>query len=246
MTAAIYSEEMVIPFFFSNANGEVSLASLIDMVLYVSEKQLVQYKLDGQHVAEKGYGWVVTQYHMDIERMPLVNENIKISTQAKSFNKFFCYRDFWIEDMQGNKIVSINSIFVIIDLKARKMIKVPAEIFEPLGSVEISGMEKFPRIKKEKEFTKEDKVHIGYYNIDLNQHVNNSYYFDWMTDSLDFEFLNSHKLKSVDIKYEHELAYGDNPVVQCKIIQDENEIIETRHSIKNAEDRNAEAIMKWA
>lgn len=244
MTAEVYSEEQKIPFYFSNANGEISLGSLLNLVLLVSENQLLRLDLDGESMVEKGYGWIVTQYHIDIKEMPKINQQVKVYTQAKTYNKFFCYRDFWLEDINGNELVRINGIFVLIDLKQRSMIKIDPSIIEPLGSEYITGMEKFPRIKKEKNYIQENDIHIGSYNIDINQHVNNSYYFDWMLDSLDINFLRQHKLKSVDIKYEHELTYGDTPKALVKTIED-NELVETKHCITNGENKSAEAIFKW-
>lgn len=244
MTAQVYSEEQKIPFYFSNANGEISLGSLLNLVLLVSENQLLGLNLDGESMVEKGYGWIVTQYHIDIKRLPKINERVKAYTQAKTYNKFFCYRDFWIEDMDGNELVHINSIFVLIDLKERSMVKIAPEIVEPLGAEHITGMEKLPRIKKEKEYTSENDIHIGSYNIDINHHVNNSYYFDWMLDSLDIEFLKQHKIKSVDIKYEHELAFGDTPKALVKIVN-EDDSLKTKHCIVNGDKRSAEAIINW-
>ncbi|MGR3741384.1 acyl-[acyl-carrier-protein] thioesterase [Companilactobacillus sp. DQM5] len=242
MTADIYTQRHNVPFFFTNKNSEMSLSSMLNFVLLVSENQLNSLHLDGESMVEKGLGWVVTQYHIDITRMPKVNEEIDISTQAKSYNKFFCYRDFWIKDLEGNELVKINSIFVLIDIKKRSMVKITPEIVQPLGSIALTGMEKFPRIKKTDFEDNKRDIHIGYYNIDINQHVNNSYYFDWALDNLDIDFLNEHSIKTVDIKYENELVYGDNPRSFVKI--DEKELL-TYHRIETEEKKNAELIIKW-
>lgn len=243
MTASIYSEKHKVPFFFTNKNGEMSLSSVLNLGLLVSENQLNSLKLDGNSMADRGLGWVVTQYHIEITRMPKVNEEVEIFTQAKSYNKFFCYRDFWIEDEAGEELIRINSIWVLIDLKERSVIKVTADVVEPLGSVELKGMEKFPRVKKTDFTDNRREIHIGYYNIDINQHVNNAYYFDWALDNLDIEFLSQHQIKTVDIKYENELVYGNTPESFVKI--EDGDELTTYHRIQTAENRNADLKITW-
>ncbi|GKQ42151.1 acyl-ACP thioesterase [Companilactobacillus sp. RD055328] len=240
MTADIYEEVHNVPFFFTNSNGEMSLSALLNSVLLVSENQLVKLNLDGESMLTNGFGWVVTQYHIDITKMPKINEQIKISTQAKSYNKFFCYRDFWIKDMDDNVLVKIESIFVLIDIKDRSIAKVKDEYMNKLGSEKVARPEKFPRLKKTDFKDNEQKIHIGYYNIDINQHVNNSYYFDWILDNMEMDFLKTHQVKTLDIKYEQELTYGDNPSSYMKL---EDDI--SYHRIQNGDKNNMEAMIKW-
>lgn len=240
MAASIYEEVHNVPFFFSNSNGEMSLSALLNTVLLVSENQLVKLHLDGESMLKSGLGWVVTQYHIDIIKMPKINEQIKISTQAKSYNKFFCYRDFWIKDMDDNELVKIESIFVLIDIKNRSIAQVQEDQMKELGSEKVSRPEKFPRVRKT-DFTDNKKdIHIGYYNIDINQHVNNSYYFDWILDNMDIDFLKKHSIKTLDIKYEQELTYGDTPSSYMTL---EDNI--SHHRIQNNDKSNMEAIIEW-
>lgn len=241
--AKIYSENYTIPFYFSNQKGELTLANLLNIVLQISEKQLIEYKLDSVHMNEKKLGWVVTQYHMDIERMPRVNEEVKIFTTAKSYNKFFCYRDFWIQDSLGNRIVYINSIFVLFDIEQRVMLKVDENLLAPLESEKIKGLEKFPRLKKSSFIDNKNNINISYHNIDSNQHVNNTNYFNWMTDSLNYEFLVEHSIKTVDIKYENELIIGDKPESFMKLEKDDKII--SQHRIQLGDKNVSEAIIEW-
>jgi Acyl-ACP thioesterase len=63
-------------------------------------------------------------------------------------------------------------------------------------------LKRFNRLKVPDTFDFQQLQHIGYYNIDVNKHVNNSYYFDWMVDTLEMDYIANHRIKSMDIKYE--------------------------------------------
>lgn len=238
-----YSIETEIPYYFVNFTGDIRLSALVDIMLLTSEKQLHQADADStEMVQNNGLGWVVVQYHMDINQMPSLGQKLKVMTQATSYNKYFFYRDFWVEDMDGNVMVSAKSAFVLIDIKERKIVSATDRLDNKFGADEINRIQRFNRIKLPDDYDYSQKQHIGYYNIDVNKHVNNSYYFDWMVDTLDTDFIASHQLKSLDIKYEKELNLDSKPVAFAKVDNTNNKSI---HWIKNGEVLNVSAQFEW-
>ncbi|MFH5811770.1 acyl-[acyl-carrier-protein] thioesterase [Companilactobacillus sp. FL22-1] len=238
-----YSIEMEVPYYFVNFSGEMRLSALIDIMLLTSEKQLHQSDVDStEMVQNEGLGWVVVQYHMDIEQMPKLGQKLKITTQATSYNKYFFYRNFWIEDETGATIVKAESAFVLIDIKERKIVSAADRLADKFGAEETSKLKRFNRLKVPDSYDFEQPQHIGYYNIDVNKHVNNSYYFDWMVDTLDFDFIGSHSLKSMDIKYDKELNMESEPVAYAKIDNTNNKSI---HWIKDGDVLNVVAQLEW-
>lgn len=238
-----FSIEMEVPYYFVNFTGDIRLSALVDMMLLTSEKQLHQADADStEMVKNNGLGWVVVQYHMDVKKMPRLGQKLKITTQATSYNKYFFYRDFWVDDEDGNRMVEATSAFVLIDIKARKIVSAADRLEDKFGAEETTKLVRFPRVKVPDEFDFEQAQHIGYYNIDVNKHVNNSYYFDWMVDTLDMDFISSHSLKSMDIKYDKELNMASDPVSYAKLDNTNNKSI---HWIKNGEVLNVVAQFEW-
>ncbi|AKP66953.1 acyl-[acyl-carrier-protein] thioesterase [Companilactobacillus ginsenosidimutans] len=238
--AEIYTEESAFPFYLSNFTGDIKISALLDVMLLASENQLKQKNADSVSMVKRGLGWVVTQYHMDIDKMPEVGQKLQVSTRATSYNKFFFYRDFWIDDMDGNRMVTLESAFVIIDINKRKIVSAADNLQDMFGSRQTNKIKRFARLKAPDAFDSKNPQHIGYYNIDVNRHVNNTYYFDWMVDSLDIEFIATHRIKSMDIKYEKELKLESEPEVFVK--QDD---LTTTHWIENGDELNVIAKFVW-
>lgn len=238
--AEVYTEESTFPFYLSNFTSDIKTSALLDVMLLASENQLKQKDADSVSMVKRGLGWVVTQYHLDIKTMPKVGQKISVSTRATSYNKFFYYRDFWIDDEKGNRMVTLESAFVIIDIEKRKIVSAADTLGSLFGSEETSKIKRFARLKEPADFDHESSQHIGYYNIDVNRHVNNTYYFDWMVDSLDIEFIATHRIKTMDIKYDKELNLQSKPEVFSKL--DGNT---STHWIKNGDDLNVIAQFVW-
>jgi len=238
-----FSIEMEVPYYFVNFTGDIRLSALVDMMLLTSEKQLHQADADSSEmVKNNGLGWVVVQYHMDIKEMPKLGQKLKISTQATSYNKYFFYRDFWVEDEAGNRMVTAQSAFVLIDIKERKIVGAADRLEDKFGAEEINKIQRFNRVKVPEEYDFKQAQHIGYYNIDVNKHVNNSYYFDWMVDTLDMDYIADHHIKSMDIKYDKELNMNSDPVAYAQLDNTNDKSI---HWIKNGDVLNVVAQFEW-
>ncbi|WP_334331644.1 acyl-[acyl-carrier-protein] thioesterase [Companilactobacillus sp. HBUAS59544] len=243
MTKETFSIETEVPYYFVNFTGDIRLSALIDIMLLTSEKQLHQADVDSTEMVENnGLGWVVVQYHLDILQMPTLGQKLKVTTQATSYNKYFFYRNFWVEDLDGNVLAKAQSAFVLIDIKERKIVGAADRLDNKFGAEEVNRIQRFNRIKIPDDYDFKQKQHIGYYNIDVNKHVNNSYYFDWMIDTLDTDFIASHRIKSMDIKYEKELNLDSQPVAYAKLDDTNNKSI---HWIKDGDVLNVTAHFEW-
>ena len=243
MTKETFSIETEVPYYFVNFTGDIRLSALIDIMLLTSEKQLHQADVDSTEMVENnGLGWVVVQYHLDILQMPTLGQKLKVTTQATSYNKYFFYRNFWVEDLDGNVLAKAQSAFVLIDIKERKIVGAADRLDNKFGAEEVNRIQRFNRIKIPDDYDFKQPQHIGYYNIDVNKHVNNSYYFDWMIDTLDTNFIANHRIKSMDIKYEKELNLDSQPVAYAKFDNTNNKSI---HWIKDGEVLNVTAQFEW-
>ena len=68
---------------------------------------------------------------------------------------------------------------------------------------------------------------VGYQDLDVNGHVTNSRYIDWVFESLDLQFLKDHKVRNLEINFLAEALYKHEVVVKTERQSD----TEYRHSI---------------
>ena len=75
----------------------------------------------------------MTDYAIEIDRLPRYNEKVTITTEAISYNKIFCYRNFYITDEAGQQIMLFKTTFALMDYETRKVAEVPDEVVAPYG-----------------------------------------------------------------------------------------------------------------
>ena len=215
-----YSENYNVPFYESDRFKNMKVSSLLAVALQISGEQSMRLGRSDVWVAEQfNYFWAVIEYELEIKRLPRFSEAIVIETEAVSYNKFFCYRNFWFKDTAGNLLVKVQSTWVLMDKDSRKIERVLDEIVAPYESEKISKIlrpHKFLKIDEMKNPLKMSYP-VRFSDLDMNGHVNNAKYYDWAADTLDFDFREQHQPLKVYIKYNHEVLYGDEVVVLTEL-----------------------------
>ncbi|MFV0561280.1 MAG: acyl-ACP thioesterase domain-containing protein [Enterococcus sp.] len=239
-----YTNQHEVAYFECDVNQMMTIPALLAVALKISGEQSDQLGVGEEVVHHLGLGWVITNYTLEITQMPRVGETVKITTQATEYNKYFCYRTFWFRDQEGNDLVKIDSVFVLMDFEKRKMSSVRDEIVAPFESEKIKKIKRQPKIEKI-ESGEMLPYRVRFYDIDSNQHVNNAIYFNWMIDVLGHEFLTNYTPTGVVVRFDKEVEYG-------KMIESHYEIVEsaegvqTRHEIKIGDQVYCEANIMWA
>lgn len=178
MVAKRYNEKHRVVFYETDVTKNINIGMLVDLMMLASENQSEQLGIGTDKVNGLGYGWVITQHVLEIERLPKINEEVKIWTEADSYNKYFCYREFEIDDMDDNPLVRMHTIFVLMDFKNRKISQIVPELIIPFGATETPKVKRYKNVKKIKEIDNHKKYQVRFMDIDSNHHVNNVHYFD--------------------------------------------------------------------
>lgn len=189
---------------------------------------------------ERNIAWVVTHYLIDIIESPSENEELTFSTWPSEHAALKAARDFEIRGNDGRLMVRATSQWILIDLETRR----PLRLTEYLPN-----FESFPERAYARTFDKfadfdAQKTHTHkcrYDDIDVNQHINNAVYAVWATESVGFDFRNSHKLKGLEINFKKEIS-PDIPEVSVDVALEDNV---SRHKIKTGDIENANVICYW-
>lgn len=176
--------------------------------------------------------WVLARFHIAIERLPDWQENVTLETWSKLPDGITAYRDFEMRDAHGSVIVRAASVWHVLDAKTFRIQKI-----ETL-------MNTFPHCENRHVFNENPlkiaafecaetaKIrHVQYSDIDMNNHVNNTKYVQWIFDDLDTGFIAQHSVKDLQINYIAQLQLGDTYTIHNKQLND----TEFVHCIKNVE-----------
>lgn len=238
-----FEQTAKLSYFDVDALNQIKLSVLIDLLLKVSSYQLDTMGVGTNNLARENLGWVVTQYHMEIKRLPQLDEEIILGTQPTGYNRFFCYRDFWVKTQEGESLITVSSTWIVLDLLKREIHENTSEFGAKMAVPEVKRGPRLPRIRLPKFDDSGVEYRVRYYDIDANRHVNNSHYFEWMIDVLPQDLVLHAQIKCIDIKFDQEIRYGDSPRSLVKV--EEQEELKSYHLIQNGTGKASEAIFTW-
>ena len=235
-----YSEKHIVNYYECDENKNLKLPAMIDLMMSVSEHQLDSGNGSTNALTKRGLGWVVTQYHIEVARLPRPNEEIIITTEPFGYNRFLEYRNYAFTDQSGNELITVKSEWVLFDLKTRKLVSTDKEMMAEIGVPLLKKLPRFPRLRVQDEYQNERQYRVRYDDLDTNHHMTNGHYFNWFIDTLDRDFLKNHIVKTIDIKFNLEVRYGETPYSRVSVIKDETGI-KSYHTIAD-EDKNDKAV----
>ncbi|HEY5583354.1 MAG TPA: acyl-ACP thioesterase domain-containing protein [Ruminiclostridium sp.] len=154
--------------------------------------------------------WVMVRIMVDIVRMPNWNEKIKVETWPIEPKRLEFERNFIVRDVEGNVLVKAISIWVIMDIEKREIRKTELISVEYPPFLEERAINQ--RMGKPKPSGQLELVYkklIGYSDIDINGHLNNSKYIDYITDCFSMENHGEYTVESIQVSYINEAIAGD-------------------------------------
>lgn len=183
--------------------------------------------------------WVFFDYDIIMNRYPKYREKVKVRTYVEAIRKFYSNRIFEAYDMEGNLVSRASVLAFLINKKTRRPARIRNEEYEVHGVSKESSKLLRKKLDFEK-FEEEDfslDFHIRYLDIDLNMHVSNIKYIEWVLETVPADIALKYKMKRIKIKFEKEITYGHNVNIKSKIIRGKDEI-KVLHKVQNEEREN--------
>lgn len=161
-------------------------------------------------LVQKGVVWVLTRCEVQMEKEARMGSRLSIETFPMPLRRWFFPRYFVFRDEEGAQVGAAGTLWVLFDLEKRCMVApgdvagaIPdnSDLTPPLG---VPGP--VPRLTTGG--TLESARTPVYSELDVNGHVNNARYADWLCDALGLEIMREYRVKTMRLSYAAEIRPG--------------------------------------
>ena len=153
--------------------------------------------------------WALSRIRVEMEQLPRWGEEISIETWPCSLVGPFFRRDFIIYNRQHEALCRGVSGWLLLsaeNMRPQRAERLAADLPLNEGNFALAN---FPdRLNGTADNAVFSKT-ILYNEIDVNNHVNNTRYLDWVMDCFDNRFHLTHQLKSFTLEFLSEMRWGD-------------------------------------
>lgn len=180
--------------------------------------------------------WVLLKYDINIYEYPKFKDVITVDTEAIGIKKFYGYRNYTIKNSDGKIIGDAFSTAIVIDAEKRRPLRITPDQYDIYGitgefdkTVVLDDLISLENAQYSKEYS------IRYSDIDSNNHVNNVKYIEMSIDTLPEDIVNNYRLSNIKVLFKKETSYGDTIHISTEVMKNENDKINTLHTITSTE-----------
>jgi acyl-ACP thioesterase len=195
---------------------------------------------------QKGMTWFLSRIILQIEKYPEIGDRLSIDTWPKGREKITALRDFIFYGTAGKTYVRGTSQWVLADIETFKLHKM-----EELGDDLPLNQGLFALTLAPEKLKITDPmtgcVHkiANYSEIDINGHVNNARYADWIMDCFPLEKFKTEEVSEIQINYLAQVLPGSTVTLRKSPESEKNDIVFTDGISEDSGKKHFESSVKW-
>ncbi len=188
--------------------GRLQPSSALDIFQDAATIQAEDMGIGRDAMVSRGVFWAVVRIKLEIVKPPAQCQVVTVRTWPHTPTRFSFLRDFTMRDASGDLLVKAMSEWVLMDIESRSFASVMDYYDGPTDFDEARAFEKKPRKIARFDEGNLPVVEIvpRYSDIDVNGHVNNARYANYVIDALDPGEQGA--IKTLQIDYRHEVLPG--------------------------------------
>ncbi|GAA4466221.1 thioesterase [Nibrella saemangeumensis] len=203
-----------------DANRQLTPYALVNLFQEVAWNHADALGVSVYRLLDEGLTWVLYRMKLAVSRWPQHRDPIRLETLPTGIEKRFFYRDFYVYDAEGTCIAHATSTWLVMDIRKRQLVSVPAFIQDTFTP--FAGVTALPKANDRLPAPTEPVTQVSFQirgqDLDVNGHVNNSVYFQWLLESMP-SGTQQPVLQSLDVLFRAESNREDEIIAQVSEAQ---------------------------
>ena len=187
--------------------GRARVSSLLRFAQDAAEEHCLQLGTDWDSMDQRNTFWAVIRQRMEITRLPKTGETVTVKTWPMPTTRVAFPRATAGFDAEGNELFRVISLWVIVDKTSRAMLR-PDKSGVNVPGITFGTELKSPGGLPLREFSEHRLRSVCFSDLDVNGHMNNTRYLDWICDLLNADFHKEHPVKAFTVCYMSEALEG--------------------------------------
>ncbi len=228
---AVWQDHYDIKVYEADALGRASMIAVANYVQNSAARHYTFLDRERGPFLPANFIWAMSRLELQILSVPRWQDEVLLETWSRGVDRISAIREFRLLGKTGEQVVLGTSLWVVIDENRRlqrlnglspKWPSLPDRTFinrTPDKIQELVNPSVNPAFK------------AGYSDLDLNRHVNNVKYLEWMLDAYPQPFLESRDVKRIELNFLDSASAGDEIRIGTQQISGSfylNNIVRTR------------------
>ncbi len=185
--------------------GQLSVRALCELLQEAAGNHALALGVGVDQLIPLGWTWVLREWQFAMAAWPRWREEIVIETWPSGLDELVATRDFRLLAADGQELGRATSRWMVVDFARRRPVRMP----DAVRAIRRPARERLPADtlprgtpRGEAELSTEFRVRFA--DLDINGHVNNVSYVEWMIETVPRELLREGELASMAIAFRAE------------------------------------------
>ncbi len=175
----------VVRYYEVDAGGRLAVEHLCNYMQQIAGQHAEKLGVGFDRLHALGLTWVLARWQVSLEKMPRADEEIVLETWPSVVERLQCRREFIMRDAQGEVLARGGSWWVVVNVRTFRLERVPSIVTDVYPGEAPFALADFGlRLPQVKEGQTNMAAPVRWSDIDVNQHVNNANYLDWVLQSV--------------------------------------------------------------
>ena len=231
----VWREDYRIRSYEVDCRNRLSILSMFSFMQEAASRHAAALGVSIHQLQAENYTWLLSRLKIKIVAPPGWNDQIRINTWPSGTQQLFALRDFKMNSADNQIIATAISAWLVIDLQKRRPVRI-APFVERLRPIEGNHImtERLDKLPALSDPVYEKRFVVRYSDLDINQHVNNVKFVEWIVESVPSATLNAWVASEVEINFLAEAFHEDRILAVCSPQDPDHTIF--HHSLTRQQD----------
>lgn len=208
------------------------LSFILDIMQCAADFAVGNLGISVEEILNAGMGWMMITLDLDFKRIPRPNDVLSVHTWSKGTRGALWQRDYRIFDADHIEIATARSIWALVDIEKRKILRpnaLPVQVKHYTGD-SVGDMPVKVTIPSDITMDEAYRYQVRYSGLDSNRHLNNARYGDLCCDTLSLLEWDNVEFKRFRITYLQEAKFGDELTILRSALTDDGIYVRGQNS----------------
>ena len=231
----VWHENYQIRSYEVDCRNRLSILSMFSLLQEAAGRHADALGVAIHQLQAENYTWLLSRLKIKITSYPSWKDRIRISTWPSGTQGLFALRDFELINDDNHVIVAAVSAWLVLDIRKRRPVRISPFVdrLKPLAGYH-SLPDRLDKLPGSVDHTYAKNFTVRYRDLDINQHVNNVSFVEWIVESVPAATLNTSNLSELQINFLAEAFQGDQIRAACQPRDSSNTVF--HHSLNRHRD----------
>jgi len=216
MEPNIWHQNFTIRSYEVDCHSRLSIVSVFNFMQEAASQHAHALGVSIQQLLSENYTWLLSRLKIKMNAYPVWNDQLTVDTWPSGVQRLFALRDFELKDQRDHTIGAALSAWLVVDTVRKRPVRVSSFVdrLKPVEGDHIlqDQLEKLPAMQTH---SHERIFRVRNRDLDINQHVNNASYVEWMLEGMPAAVQNEQRLAELEINFLAESFLQDRIVARC-------------------------------